>query len=87
MQVEVCEIEDDTITGNPELVVIVQSNTIFDLPRVLAHVDDHYPSLWDEWDRSRPIFAPPEPGSVARNAAREAGWRFLDYWHFERKAS
>lgn len=84
VKIEVVEATEATLSDSPELWVIVQGNEILDLPRVLTWVTEKFPSLWETYDRSRPVFW---PKWVSPEEKAETGYRFVNYWVFEKKVT
>lgn len=79
MNVEVVETTEETVTGGPELWVIVSSNEIHDLPQVLTEVSKEFPEAWMTYDKSRPRWWLPD---ITPEERKISGFRFHDYWIF-----
>lgn len=84
MNIEVVECDEETVTGSPELWVIVRSNEIFDLPQVMKWITEHHPGLWGTYRQDRKIFW---PYWVSKEEREAEGFRFCDYWIFEKRAT
>ena len=82
--IAVVELDDDTLSGDPELWVIVQSDEIVDRHDAMAWVDENHPDLWKTWDRDSWMFSLDWDRFLA---TRAEGYRFHDEWVFTRKAS